>query len=121
RLDPTPISNSRLPGGAGSVAGKPLPSGLFLSWARHARLHRSDAIRTAAAPGNDMFRALDHDVRPKHRPEKLEFGSAESLASARRRTDRTVVLDQQEGPFPGRLELGHIPFRRSDSGQLPKL
>ena len=56
---------------------------------------------------------------PEHRTESLKFGAAEACAGGRRRTDRAMVLDKDEGAVLGLPAIGHITFPRADGGELP--
>src|SRR5260370_31053323 len=81
----------------------------------------ADPIRTAPSPREDMIDALDDDASAQHFAEDCQFRAAERLAGRRRRTDRTMVLNQQERAV-GPLGIArHITLAAADVGKSRKL
>ncbi len=93
---------------------------------REARLEElfrvgSDAVGAPPVTRDDVFYTFNDNLRSKNRSKEVEFRDAKPLASGCRRTDRAVVLNEEEGALPSTFDLGHVPFLRSDTSQLLKL
>src|SRR5262245_13116940 len=73
-----------------------------------------DARRASASPGHDVLGARHRDVLAQDRLEDLELLRTESPARRGRRTDRAVVLDEEELSAGLGLHVGHVPFGGPD-------
>src|SRR5579859_691602 len=67
------------------------------------------AIGTPSRAGKYVLLALDRSFLANDLRKQLQLRTAKPLAGARRRADRTVVL-QQQPVAPVFLQLGHIAF-----------
>src|SRR5258708_20929369 len=78
-------------------------------------------IGASPSTREDMIDALDDDASAQHFAEDCQFRAAERLAGRRRRTDRTMVLNQQERAV-GPLGIArHITLAAADVGKSRKL
>src|SRR5258708_15535262 len=67
------------------------------------------AIGTSSSAGETMLPALNRSLLADDLRKQLQLRAAKTLAGARRRADRAVVLEQQP-VAPVFLQLGHIAF-----------
>jgi hypothetical protein len=80
-----------------------------------------DAISAPAVSRDDVFRTLNENAWTKNRSKEVEFCHAKALAGGCCSTDGAVVLNEEEGTFPGRLDVGHVAFLGSDASQFVNL
>ena len=75
------------------------------------------SINAALIAFDDVFRAFDAHAWSKHRAEKIEFSRTKSLARICRRTNRTMILNQQKTSVTFFPDLGHVAFFSPDLRQ----